>query len=72
MTADLQSKSYVSENVLYMAMELSNSKWLLAFGDGARQRQVGIAAGDIAALSEQIAKAKAKWHLGEDTPVVSC
>ena len=36
MTADLQSKSYVSENVLYMAMELSNSKWLLAFGDGVR------------------------------------
>lgn len=72
MTADLELKSYVSETVLYMAMELSNSKWLLAFVDVTRQRQVGIAAGDIAALREQIAKAKAKWHLAEDTPVVCC
>ena len=72
MAADLQSKSYVSESVLYMAMELSNNKWLLAFGDGTCQRQVGIAAGDIAALREQITKTKAKWHLAEDTSVVSC
>jgi transposase len=72
MTADLQRKAYVSESVLYMAMELSNEKWRLAFGDGTRQRQVVIAAGDVAALGEQIGKAKAKWELSADTPVVSC
>jgi transposase len=72
MTADLQTKAYVSESVLYMAMELSNEKWRLAFGDGTRQRQVVIAAGDVAALGEQIDKAKAKWELSADTPVVSC
>jgi len=31
----------------------------LGFGDGRRQRQVVIAAGDIASLSEQIGKVKA-------------
>jgi transposase len=72
MTTDIQTKAYVSETVLYMAMELSNKQWRLAFGDGTRQRQVVIAAGDVAALGEQIGKAKAKWELSADTPVVSC
>ena len=72
MTADLQNQAYVSNAVLYMAMELSNSKWRLAFGDGTRQRQVVIAAGDVASLREEIAKTKAKWGLSPDTPVVSC
>ena len=72
MTADLQLQAYETETVLYMAMELSNEKWRLAFGDGRRQRQVVIAAGNIAALGEQIAKAKGKWNLAADTVVVSC
>ena len=72
MTADLQLQAYETETVLYMAMELSNEKWRLAFGDGRRQRQVVIGAGDIAALGEQIDKAKGKWNLAADTVVVSC
>jgi len=48
MTADLQEQGYVREVELYMALELSNMKRRLAFGDGTRQRQVVIAAGDIA------------------------
>jgi transposase len=58
--------------VLYMAMELSNKQWRLAFGDGTQQRQVVIEAGDIAALLEQIEKVKAKWDLASDSRVVSC
>lgn len=72
MTADLQVKAYETKAVLYMALELSNEKWRLAFGDGTRQRQVVIGAGDIAALGEQIAKAKEKWDLPAETVVVSC
>lgn len=72
MTADLQTRCYETETVLYMAMELSNEKWRLAFGDGTRERQVVIVAGDVVALGEQIAKVKAKWDLLADTPVVSC
>jgi len=72
MTADLQVQAYESEAVLYMALELSNAKWRLAFGDGSRQRQVGIAAGAIGELLEQLGKVKAKWAMPADSRVVSC
>ena len=72
MTADLQAKEYESAAVLYMAMELSNKSWRLAFGDGKRTRQVSIEAGDIAALGAQVAKAKEKWGLAKEVTVVSC
>jgi transposase len=72
MTADLQQQAYEVAPVLYMALELSQKTWRLAFGDGTRYRQVTIAAGDIPALGEQVAKAKAKLGLGSDTAVLSC
>ncbi|WP_133512700.1 IS110 family transposase [Candidatus Thiosymbion oneisti] len=72
MTADLQAQEYENATVLYMALELSNTKWRLAFGDGTRQRQVVIAAGDIAALCEELTKVKAKWGLSPEVAVVSC
>jgi len=50
MTADLQDQAYVNEAVLYMALELSDAKWRLAFGEGTRQRHVVIAAGDVASI----------------------
>lgn len=72
MTADLQAQAYETEAVLYMALELSNEKWRLAFGDGSRQRQVGIAAGAIGELLEQLGKVKARWEMPAATRVVSC
>ena len=72
MTADLQAQAYVTEAVLYMALELSHTKWRLAFGDGTRQRQVVIAAGDVASLGEQLAQVKGKWGRCPQTGVVSC
>jgi transposase len=72
MSANLQLQAYETKTVLYMAMELSNERWRLAFGDGTHERQVVIAARDVAALGEQIAQAKAKWELSSDSPVVSC
>ncbi len=72
MTADLQAKEYESAAVLYMAMELSNKTWRLAFGDGRRARQVCIDAGEIGRLREQVSKAKVKLGLGSAARVVSC
>ena len=72
MTADLQTKSYASEAVLYMALELSNKSWRLAFGDGTGQRQVCIAAGDLVALCTEIDRAKRKLGLAAGVAVVSC
>jgi hypothetical protein len=49
--------------VLYMALELSNKSWRLAFSDGAKRRQVSIAAGDLAKLACAVAKAKERFGL---------
>jgi len=72
MTADLQTKEYESAAVLYMAMELSNKIWRLAFSDGKRTRQVSIGAGDVGALGAQVDKAKEKFGLAIEVAVVSC
>jgi transposase len=62
----------VNTKVLYMAMELSQKKWCLAFGDGLKKRQVVINANDLGALNEAILKAKEKFKLPKETKVISC
>jgi len=61
-----------NEKKLYMALELSNSNWRLAFGDGTHERQVNIEAWDQRGTQAAIAKAKKRFGLGEDTRVLSC
>lgn len=63
-----------SESVLFMSMELSASKWKLGFtvGLGQKPRERTIDAGDLEALSEAVARAKRRFHLGEGARVVSC
>lgn len=58
--------------VLYMAMELSQNKWCIAFGNGVKTRQVTIESGDKFRLLEEIKKARTKLGLPEDPKVVSC
>lgn len=57
---------------LYIAFELSNSKWKLAFGNGMKKRQKTITARDLMALEEEIAKARQKFKMTEDVPIYSC
>jgi transposase len=59
------------EQVLYMALELSNSKWKLAFSAGEGIRKKSIDAGDLAALDREIGKAKQRFGLSEDCRVRS-
>jgi transposase len=60
--------------VLYLALELSWNSWKLAFtvGLGQKPRLRTIRARDTAALLLEIQKAKLRFGLGDDTPVVSC
>jgi transposase len=62
----LQAKS------LFVAMELSNKNWKLAFGDGSRERQRNIPARSEADLLREVALAKEKLGLPPDAPVVCC
>ncbi len=59
---------------LYMAFELSQSKWLLGFtiGFGQRPRLRSIAARDLATLQREIQLARERFELGADAPVNSC
>lgn len=60
----LQAKS------LFVAMELSNKKWKLGFGDGSRERERTIPARNGTALMQEIEVAKAKMGLASDAPVI--
>ena len=59
---------------LYMAFELSQSKWMLGFtiGFGQRPRLRSIAARDLAALVTELHLARERFGLGADVPVISC
>ena len=59
-------------DTLYFAMELSKKTWRLCFGDGSKDRQIQLDYSDIKGLLEAISKAKDKFGLAEDAPVVSC
>ncbi len=60
--------------VLYLAFELSWKKWNLAFATGPAEapRQCSVPARDLTALQQQIDKAKKRFGLPADAPVVSC
>jgi transposase len=72
MTAILQGKDNVSEQVLYMALELSNKTWKLGFSNGTKIRQKSITAGDWVELHTQMELAKQKLRLAADCRIVSC
>ena len=67
-----QSTHSHSDTNVYMAIEVSNKKWRLAFSDGSHEREVTILARQPELLIRQIQRAKEKFNLPADTPVYSC
>ena len=67
----LRNKDSIKEPVLYIAFELSNSKWKLAFSDGSKIRYKAITADNLAQLQAEIELAKRKFKMIEDVRVVS-
>ena len=57
---------------IYIAIEMSNTQWRLAFTAGDKIRQVTITAGDGAGFLQQVQTAKVKLHVTADAPVYSC
>jgi len=68
----IQENTITSSERLYIAFELSNSKWKLAFGNGMKKRQKTISARDLEALEKEIAKARQKFKMADDVPIYSC
>ena len=68
----IQNNNSTKINVMYIAFELSNSKWKLAFGNGVKKRMKTVKAADMVALMEEIEKSKKHFKLGEEISVYSC
>src|SRR5262249_31615194 len=74
MTATHNSKVTTGSDVLYLAFELGEAQWKLAFtiGVGQKPRLRSMPARDLPRLQEEIAKAKQRFQLPADAPVRSC
>jgi len=72
MKAVLQTKDSVFYSELYLALELSNKKWKLGFGNGDKHRIKTIDAGDWQALLDEIKQAKEKLYCQIDCQIISC
>jgi transposase len=60
--------------ILFLALELGSTRWNLVFAiaNGRRPRSRSIAAGDLSALYQEIAKAQDRFGLPPTAPVRSC
>src|SRR5437773_1836774 len=73
-TATRNHKLTTQSGALYLAFELGEGAWKLAFtiGSGQKPRQRCMPARDLARLEQEIAKAKKRFGLAADAPVHSC
>ena len=67
-------EEYTSDSVLFLALELSASKWKIGttVGLGQKPREKTIEAGDLDGLMAEIASAKERFALPAEAQVVSC
>lgn len=68
----IQGNNITSNDRLYIAFELSNSKWKLMFGNGVKKREKTITARDLCALEEEITKARQRFKMSDGVPIYSC
>ena len=67
-----RKKNSTERASLYMAFELSNTKWKLAFSAGNKVRYVTIEARHLKRLREEISKAKKRFGLSAGARILSC
>ena len=68
----IQGEDSTKNNRLYIAFELSNSKWKLMFGNRVKKRQKTIEARDLKALEEEITKAQKRFNMDGEVKIYSC
>jgi transposase len=68
----LRSENNTELAVLYVAFELGNSKWKLAFSDSRKIRHATVEAGDLELVQVGLSSAKKYFVMVEDVRVVSC
>lgn len=68
----IQDPNSTNTERLYMAFELSNTQWKLAFGNGVKMRFKQVAARDREQLGKEINRAKLHFLMKPDATVFSC
>ena len=68
----IPSQGNTKSTVLYMSLELSNSKWKIMFSNGFKRRQRTITAGDLNGLRQEISKSLEHLKMPVDTKIFSC
>jgi hypothetical protein len=59
----LRQENTTSQSTMYIAFELSNTTWKLAFSDGNKTRYLTVTARDLTQLEDEIDKAKKRFIL---------
>ena len=57
---------------LYIAFELSNTKWKLMSGNGIKTRHKTIEAGDIEAVMNEIVMARKRLKISDNAKIFGC
>jgi transposase len=68
----IQREDNTKRKHLYIAFELSDTMWKLAFGNGFTKREKPIAARNLDVLNAEIAKARKHFGMEEDVEIYSC
>lgn len=69
-----RGNEYTSDPVMFLALELSASKWKVGttIGLGQKPREVTIDSGDLEGLLAEVSRAKQRFGLPADARVISC
>ncbi len=65
-------KTVQTPTTLYLAIELSNTKWKLAFSNGSKNRFVTIDARDLNRFRRKVDEARKRLELASNAQIVSC
>ena len=68
----LRKEDSTKQKVLYIAFELGNTEWKLAFSDGSKIRYVSIDARKLYQVEREIERARKHFGLAEGIQIVSC
>jgi transposase len=68
----LLQEDTTKQKTLYIAFELSNTEWKLAFSEGSKIRYVSIDARKLYQVEREIERARKHFGLSEGIPIVSC
>jgi transposase len=68
----LRQEDTTKQAVLYIAFELSNEQWKLAFSEGTKTRYVSIDARKLYQVEREVEKARTYFGLAEGIKIVSC